>query len=174
MPITKTCTKCGETKVAALFARRGKGLQPKCKACNAAYRQENRERVSATKQAWATRNIERSREIKRLHYARNREHCSERQNAWRRAHPEHRISDNLNRRVAHRNATPAWANLFFIDEIYALARLRTKLLTGGVKWSVDHVIPLRSKTVCGLHTHDNLRVVPALLNVRKGNRLEVA
>jgi len=65
-------------------------------------------------------------------------------------------------------ATPLWANQFFIEEIYDLAQRRTKLL--GFEWEVDHVVPLRSKLVCGLHVEYNLRVLPAVLNSSKGNR----
>lgn len=65
------------------------------------------------------------------------------------------------------NATAAWANLFFIDEIYDLARLRTKHL--GVVHHVDHIVPLQHPLVCGLHVEHNLRVIPALDNLRKKN-----
>jgi hypothetical protein len=39
------------------------------------------------------------------------------------------------------------------------------------RFHVDHVIPLRHPLVCGLHAHTNLRVVPALVNLKKGNRM---
>jgi len=63
---------------------------------------------------------------------------------------------------------PAWANEFFMHEAYELAKLRTKLL--GYKWTVDHIVPLRSPVVCGLHAHTNLRVIPLSANAAKGNR----
>lgn len=61
--------------------------------------------------------------------------------------------------------TPKWANRFFISEIYDLAKRRTKAL--GVPHEVDHIIPLRGKTVCGLHVESNLRVVPKAVNRAK-------
>ena len=40
----------------------------------------------------------------------------------------------------------------------------------GIKWHVDHIIPLNHKEVCGLHNGYNFQVVPGLWNIRKGNR----
>ena len=65
-------------------------------------------------------------------------------------------------------ATPSWANDFIIEEAYALAQLRTKVM--GFKWHVDHIVPLKSPLVCGLHTHDNLQVIPAAENHKKSNK----
>jgi len=54
-----------------------------------------------------------------------------------------------------------------IEQAYDLAQLRTKVF--GFKWHVDHVIPLKGKNVCGLHTPYNLQVIPAKENLRKRN-----
>jgi hypothetical protein len=79
------------------------------------------------------------------------------------------LNRNTRARVARKlQATPAWANKFFIDEAYALAKLREKVCGG--KWHVDHIVPLRSKLVCGLHVEHNLRVVRAEENWAKNNK----
>lgn len=64
-------------------------------------------------------------------------------------------------------ATPLWADEFIMSEAYDLAQLRTNVM--GFKWEVDHIVPLQSKVVCGLHTQDNLQVIPSRLNKSKGN-----
>lgn len=42
----------------------------------------------------------------------------------------------------------------------------------GIKWDVDHLLPLHAKEVSGLHCANNLQVIPATLNRRKHNKLK--
>jgi hypothetical protein len=87
---------------------------------------------------------------------------------WRSTHAAEINNFTAQRRAKKTCATPAWANGFFIAEAYRLATLRTKLL--GFNWHVDHIVPLRSKLVCGLHVENNLQVIPSKTNMQKGNR----
>jgi hypothetical protein len=50
-----------------------------------------------------------------------------------------------------------------------VAEQRTRL--SGIQHHVDHFYPLNGRTVSGLHTSLNLRVIPAMENLRKGARL---
>jgi hypothetical protein len=69
-------------------------------------------------------------------------------------------------------ATPPWADRERIESIY---RLRNQMQKNSpVKLHVDHIYPLRGKKVCGLHVHENLRVIPAKENIVKGNNDEVS
>lgn len=70
-----------------------------------------------------------------------------------------------------KRATPPWADLKAIERFYVEADRLTR--ETGVTHHVDHFYPLVSKVMCGLHVEANLRVVPAAVNLRKGNKIEV-
>lgn len=72
------------------------------------------------------------------------------------------------RKLTNKQATPRWANLGAIRALYAEARR----LSGetGTPHHVDHIVPVNSSLVCGLHTEANLQVVPAAENLKKSNR----
>lgn len=72
------------------------------------------------------------------------------------------------RRANKLKATPEWADAFIISEAYKLAQMRGRAT--GVIHHVDHVVPLQSRVVCGLHCEFNLRVIPRVENLSKNNR----
>lgn len=127
-----------------------------CKQCLAvdhlAWTRANPDKVAITNAKWRLKNPGKASEI---------------QGIWQRANPAKAASAMALRAARKIQATPAWSNQFIIDEIYDLAHRRTKLT--GIAWEADHIVPLRGKAVCGLHTEDNLRVIPAVTNRRKKN-----
>jgi hypothetical protein len=64
-------------------------------------------------------------------------------------------------------ATPKWADLDKIREIYDECRRITE--ETGIPHHVDHIEPLRGADRCGLHVENNLRIVTATENLKKGN-----
>ncbi len=88
-------------------------------------------------------------------------------NRWRRAHG--RGDEVALRRANKKQATPVWADTKRIKEIYKRAKRLQNCL--GVKMNVDHIVPLQSEFVCGLHVPWNLDIVTKLTNVLKGNRV---
>lgn len=154
---------------------RYKGYQDKYKAKNAdrietlhhEYVEKNKEKIRKKLKIWHEQNREKSNEYKRLWAKNNREKVL---NAKRKYHSENKekaMADRAKRRVSKIQANMLWGNKFFIEEIYSLARLRTKIF--GFIWEVDHVIPLQGKNVCGLHVEHNLNVIPKIINRKKGN-----
>lgn len=74
----------------------------------------------------------------------------------------------MRRNARKRRATPAWANN---DAIMAFYREAARLTAEtGQEHHVDHIVPLQSKRVCGLHVEHNLQVLTKPVNQSKGNR----
>jgi hypothetical protein len=84
------------------------------------------------------------------------------------ANKAHYIAKGAKRRATKVSATPGWADLKAIRQIYQLAEKLS--LSTGVKHNVDHVIPLRGKKVSGLHVENNLQVIPERENKSKANK----
>lgn len=57
---------------------------------------------------------------------------------------------------------------FVFEEMCSLRELRKEAT--GFDWHIDHIVPLNHKKACGLHNYNNLQLVPAWWNVKKGNR----
>ena len=77
------------------------------------------------------------------------------------------------RRASKKNATPPWLTKQDKDEILELYTIcqMFKLYTGQ-EYHVDHIVPLRSKNVCGLHIPCNLRIISAFENLSKSNKFD--
>ena len=145
--------KANPDKHNAASARWAKENPDKQRARVLRWKLENKERTAANLAAWHLKNKERRRVANAL---------------WIKNNPEYAAAKTSQRKAAALQATPSWANEFFVKEAYALAKLRTKIF--GFKWHVDHIVPLNSDRVCGLHVEHNLQVIPGASNLAKSNR----
>ena len=94
------------------------------------------------------------------------------QKAWKERNTVWVRADTKARRRKHREATPKWLSKqqkSEIRQLYQIAIAMTK--TTGEQYVVDHIVPLRSEVVCGLHVPWNLRVIPRQENLLKSNKL---
>lgn len=89
---------------------------------------------------------------------------------WAAANPHKRTATETKRRATKLQATPKWANSEAIQQVYLLAQFMTS--STGIKWHVDHAVPLKNKNVCGLHVEHNLVFIPGSFNVRKSNKFD--
>jgi hypothetical protein len=115
-------------------------------------------------------NPERQREYDRAWKRSNREYKRAYDRERRKAQPERGRAHVAKRRATKLRATPAWLDPRDLLPIYhEAARLTAET---GVLHHVDHIVPLRGDGVCGLHVPWNLQAIPAIENLKKGNRLE--
>jgi len=93
-------------------------------------------------------------------------------NTWKAANLVQVRADTKARRRKHREATPPWLSRKQKSELRQLYQIAiTMTLTTGAQYVVDHIYPLRSDVVCGLHVPWNLRVVTQAENLKKSNSL---
>lgn len=134
------------------------------------FRQYNqREEVKDKKNEWYLANRER---VIAAAATRPKEALRAYRNAWKENNITQIRADTKARRRKHRQATPKWLTRkqkSEIRQLYQIAITMTK--TTGEQYVVDHIIPLRSESVCGLHVPWNLRVITREENLRKSNKL---
>ena len=117
---------------------------------------------------WYAANRDSRREAFRAWRTANAERIARRMSAWARAN-KHRVNALIAKRNASKKrAIPAWASLPAVRKIYEEAdRMRRET---GIKYEVDHIVPLQGKTVCGLHWEGNLQIITKAENASKLNR----
>jgi hypothetical protein len=185
--LNKICTRCNKDLPASEYSPRKdikSGLNPRCKKCisetrpsragsesSASYWQkyyeDNKDKLNS--RYWDNPSVR--------EYQLNRYHSNP--DKFRKQEQQHRISNlekyaakEAKRRSQKLNAAPPWLTnkqLKEMENLYWLARdLET---VSGQKYHVDHIIPLKGKTVCGLHVPWNLQVLPSDINLSKSNRI---
>jgi hypothetical protein len=147
-----------------------------CLNCRNIQSNANYHKKAAEGNAWHQLNKEKHNLIGREQYKKNQEARKEKWRKWREANIAHdrkrnqqygqKQKDIVRRKAAKRRAnkktqTPVWANIQEINRIY-------KECPKG--FHVDHIYPLKSKYMCGLHVENNLQIISATENICKGNR----
>jgi hypothetical protein len=153
------------------------------------YRLKNKDKVSAYKKEYRSRPEvkELERTAARKYWSENKEKKIQKDRRWKAANPEKYKAAvasakrkkpgcstfySAKHRVAKSQRVPMWFaefDEFVWKEAAQLAKSR-KIAT-GITWQVDHMYPLRSKTVSGLHVWNNCQVIPEKLNQEKKNKM---
>jgi hypothetical protein len=148
----------------------------RCRLCrnaraNATYHKKAKQGV-----AWYQQNKEAHNKAGKEQYWKNAEQRKEAWNRWRKNNLNYDLERNrkyskenkdvVRRKAARRRAnkktqTPSWANLEQINHIY-------KKCPKGCH--VDHIYPLKSDYMCGLHVETNLQILTEQENIAKGNK----
>jgi len=171
----KKCTRCGEQKKLSEFGidnrlkyKRSSNCAECKKELSRNYHRDNIEIARESGQKWRDENREYERERGRNYHAKNKEKIAEYAKLYRDKNREYFRMKSMERSAKKILAMPRWANNKYILLWYKLAKIEEERT--GIKINVDHVIPLVSNIVCGLHCEDNMQLLTELENKSKGNR----
>lgn len=173
------CIDCGINKKKEKYRRcksciADRRNRPEVKAKRKEYKEKyyqiNKERILLKNTRWKEENRALREKTDRKWVENNRDKVRETKTRYKRKNEDKTLADKAKRRAIKINAKPVYANLEKIREFYKEAK--NLELETGIKYHVDHIIPLQGKTVCGFHIETNLQVITAEENMRKGNKYE--
>ena len=170
--MSKKCSKCGEQKQESEFhkdnhPRSKTKLQSHCKVCSKLGSKEwvskNPVRAKENSWAWHYRNPGKANILRSEWRKKNKEHEKEYGVMYRKNNKQKVNAIAAFRYAKKVTATPIWADLEEIENIYLEAQYQ--------QLQVDHMIPLVSDKVCGLHVENNLQLLSEKENKEKRNKL---
>jgi hypothetical protein len=167
----KNCIKCNIIQSYDSFCKNKKYKDEKdaiCKSCKKHYNAEWRSRfvdkVLDSSRKWARNNRDVCKESYKKWASANPDKVRRRMSLWKKSNRQICTYWENSRRAKKLNATPKWADLKKIKEMY---------INCPSGYHVDHIVPLNHPLVCGLHVHWNLQYLPASENLKKSNKLDV-
>ena len=129
---------------------------------NKLYYLKNIEKFKETNKLYNLKNKDNIKKYQSKYYLNNKTNIKNKIKNYNINNPHIRKANKAKRRASELKATPKFANLNKIKEIY-------KNCPKG--YHVDHIIPLQSKIVCGLHVEWNLQYLTPSANSSKSNKL---
>jgi hypothetical protein len=177
----KFCTSCQTEKSIELFSfcKKSKDQrQDKCKNCVKSYmkkRYAETKHIQLEKQKlYYVLNKDKRNTACSLYKKENHQKCLVLTKKWKDENKHKVYENNALRRASKKNATPRWLSMdqrWMIEQAFDIAQKRSEATK--VKWHVDHIVPLMSNVVCGLHVPWNLQVIEAKENLKKYNKFEI-
>jgi hypothetical protein len=172
------CYKCSEVLSLDSFNKiSGKWnmLDSECRSCansrSRNYRINNIDKELARDKAYKEKNKEQLALNRINRYRKNPEAEIAKVREWQKLNPDKVNASQAKRRANQLKATPSWltdSQWLEIKNFYALAKKLEK--ETGIKYHVDHIIPLKGKNICGLHVPWNLQLLTAEQNLVKSNK----
>ena len=163
----KQCSKCKEVRLFSEFNLDKLSVfntQSICKDCRANYWEENKEELAKCRKEYYTLNSAYLATQKKKYNELNRDTISVQKKIYYQNNKYLYTAKTAKRRAAKLQATPKWADLEKIKEMYH---------TCPKGYHVDHIVPLQNELVCGLHVHENLQHLSAKDNLSKSNKFNV-
>jgi len=147
---------------------------PDChKEARKRWQQNNLDKKNLANSQWSAKNKKKQAEqIKRWHEKnpdKRKEYCKrwndknvEKRKQWQKTNVNKIKSYSARRRALKQQAIASWANFKEIEKIY-------EACPSG--FHVDHIYPINSDYMCGLHVETNLQILTAEENFKKSNRV---
>ena len=132
------------------------------------WKSKNKKRVLELDANYRSNNRDKLNKKSRDYYKNNKESVRKHKQKYEINNPEVRAKIKVKRRLAKANAIPKWSESEKIKTIYQKAKWLESIT--GLKYHVDHIIPLQGKNVCGLHVWSNLQILEASLNCSKQDK----
>lgn len=177
----KVCTGCKNEKSLSEFYGDGRakdGKQSRCKVChNAKQRSEegNAKRRENYDPEDRRLSYEKHKDRARVQSRKYYQNTKDKKLAYGKLHYQQNKAKyaeyTRTRQAKLLQRTPPWlseSQKAELQDFYWLAKDLTAV--SGQTYHVDHIVPLQGKNVCGLHVPWNLQVLPADINLSKGNR----
>lgn len=127
-------------------------------------RGKNREKINNQQKKWRMENPGKMYLYRRKYYENNKELFDRLRKKWAKNNPQKIRDIGRIQQAARRACMPKWVDKKIIKEIY---------LNCPDGYHVDHIVPIKGKTVCGLHVPWNLQFLTKSENSRKGNKFEI-
>jgi hypothetical protein len=179
----KICRRCDISKPFSNFykATASKdGCSSRCKSCELEYQRGRKSQKQVSNSKWqSSEKYDRYKEKLRLQTKKHNMHrISEKLDAFTKVTGDAILTWRKNATLRHAakiQATPHWLTRnqrSRIMQVYALTQQLQEVL--GAVFHVDHIVPLVSKNVCGLHVWWNLQPLSEVENIKKGNTFNPA
>jgi len=170
--ISKTCDRCLSEKMLTEFyksSKRKDGYLPYCKTCEKSrvnsYYESNKKQLYETRKKYREENKIKSSDWSKKHYSLNKEKIRQTQKAYYEKNKAVFSQKCALRYARKTQQTPAWLNKGHVAEMEGFYTF-CQIFKG---FEVDHIVPIKGKTVSGLHAPWNLQILTEEQNRAKSN-----
>lgn len=177
---SKVCRVCKEEKSLGLIVPRydRKGQYSNiCRECHnlssKKYYHNNTEVRKDYNKSWRDSNKDHVKAESKSYYEGNKEQINLYAKVWRQCNQDRVRYHSAARRALKKQAFPKWLTQNHLLEIEAFyVHAKDCEIISGQKYHVDHIVPLKGETVCGLHVPWNLQLLPSDINLSKHNNYD--
>jgi hypothetical protein len=185
--LESSCRACGKLKADKYYLENKEKILSSQKSYRENHREKaneyyklNKDKINLQKKQYNKSNSDIIRVRRSRYYLENKEIIRERASAYLKTE-KGRSTDSaasMRRKAAKLQAIPKWFtddDQQYIKDLYKSCREFEAILSDieiNQKFHIDHMLPLKSREVCGFHHPHNLQVLSREDNLKKSNRLE--